>query len=141
MQTVNIFLDDIREPAQAYNYTKNPAYLKKEWKVVRNYDEFVRALVNIQLDGNALGSVSLDHDLCVEHMEVPCEVFAEYTADQLGMELTGLDCAKYLTEHLDTYKLPIPGMTCHSQNPVGKERINQHLMDWMDGHGGDEEVE
>lgn len=136
---VNIFLDDFRIPQDAYVYTKNPIYLKKEWITVKNYPEFVAILEKILLDGNTIGSVSFDHDLADEHYGVPCEVFDNFTADQLGMEETGLDCAKHMTAFLDKHKWPMPGMTVHSMNPVGKERIQQHLMDWMDGHGGNDD--
>jgi len=135
---VNIFLDDIRDPAQAYNYTKKRMYLDRTWIVVRDYKEFVAALEKIKLDGDEIAHVSFDHDLAIEHMEVPCEVFNDYTAEQLGMEMTGLDCAKYFTEFIDKHKMPFPGLSVHSQNPVGKERIEQHLMDWLDDNGGAE---
>lgn len=133
---VNIYLDDIRDPRQSYDYTKNPIYNNLDWKVVRNYDEFVSAVVAIQLNGDSLGTVSFDHDLCVEHMEIPFEIWDSYTADQLGLEMTGLDCAKFLTEHLETHDLPYPGLVCHSQNPVGKKNIEAFLMNWMDHREG-----
>lgn len=129
-----IFLDDIREVKDVYHYTKNPIYNREGWTVVRNYNQFVSKLEQIAVEGATIGSVSLDHDLCEIHMSVPFEIWNDYTADQLGMEETGLDCAKYLTEFLDKYKMPHPGITCHSMNPVGKERINQHIMDWLDFH-------
>lgn len=133
MIVYNVFLDDLRQPVEAYAYTRNPIYINKEWKVVKDYDEFVSLLEKIAVDGGTLGSVSLDHDLAQSHYEIPCEIFEKFTADQLGVELTGLDCAKFLTEFIDRTKMPHPGIAVHSMNPVGKERIQQHLMDWMDG--------
>ncbi len=132
MQSINIYVDDTRVPAQSYEYTRNPIYLKKEWVVAKDYREFVALLEKVHIDGITIGSVSLDHDLHQDHYDVPCEVFDKFTADQLGMEETGLDCAKYLTEYLGKHNLPIPGITVHSMNPVGKKRIEEHIMDWMD---------
>lgn len=134
-----ILLDDLRTPEQVYEYTKNPIYLNKKWRVVKNYSEFVSLLELINIEGSRIASVSLDHDLQGDHYSVPFETWETYTADQLGMEETGLDCAKYLTQFIDDNKMAHPGITCHSMNPVGKERINQHLLDWMNLHGGDEE--
>lgn len=141
MIVYNIFLDDIREPREAYNYTKNPIYNRDNWTVVRTHAEFVSLLEKIAVDGAKIGSVSFDHDLAPSHYEVPCEVFNDFTAEQLGMEETGLDSARYLTAFIDRTKMAHPGIAVHSMNPVGKERIQQHLMDWMDGHGGNEDPE
>ena len=44
----NLFLDDIRNPKEVYEYTFRYLYLEKEWKVVKNYDEFVET---IQVNG------------------------------------------------------------------------------------------
>lgn len=132
MQTINIFLDDIRIARDAYPYTKNPIYLRDNWVTVKSYNEFVSLLQKIRVDGYHIGSVSLDHDLSDQHYTAPFEVWYDYTADQLGMKETGLDCAKYLTDFIDENRLPHPGITCHSMNPVGKKRIEEHLMDWMD---------
>lgn len=129
----SVYLDDIRMPADSYNYTKNPIHNKENWTIVRNYDQFVSKLEQVAAEGATLGSVSLDHDLCSDHMEVPFEVWNDYTADQLGLEMTGLDCAKYLTDFIDRNNMPTPGIICHSMNPVGKKRIEEHISDWMDG--------
>lgn len=135
---VNIYLDDIRDVKESYNYTNNPIYLRDNWTTVRNYKEFVALLEKIIVDNLELGILSLDHDLAPEHYEIPTKIFDDYTADELGIEMTGLDCAKYLTEWVDRNKRPIPMVNVHSMNPVGKERIQQHVMDWMDTHGGDD---
>lgn len=37
---VYLFLDDVREPKQAYTYTKLDLFKDKSWVVVRNFEEF-----------------------------------------------------------------------------------------------------
>ncbi len=131
---INVFLDDFRSPEDSYKYTKNPIYLKKKWEVVRNHDEFVGLLTQIMVDGDTIGSISFDHDLADDHY-APQDRYNDYELwleQHCSIEKTGLDCAKYFTNYMDRHNMPIPGMTVHSQNPVGKKRIEEHLMDWMD---------
>ena len=40
LSAVFLFLDDIREPEHAFEYTKQEMFLKQKWEVVRNFDEF-----------------------------------------------------------------------------------------------------
>ena len=40
LSDVFLFLDDIREPEHAFEYTKEEMFLNKKWEVVRNFDEF-----------------------------------------------------------------------------------------------------
>lgn len=53
-----LFLDDIRMPQQVYEYIKNNIYLSLEWIIVRNYEEFVQAIITDFPD-----VISFDHDL------------------------------------------------------------------------------
>lgn len=133
---INIFLDDIRNPDEAFLYTKNNVYLNKVWTVVKNYKEFVELLDKIKNDGNKIGTVSFDHDLAIEHYNVPFEIFNTYSSEQLNMEKTGYDCVKYFTNFIDSNNMHIPGILFHTMNPVGKEIMTNYIMDWMDSHGG-----
>jgi sulfur relay (sulfurtransferase) DsrF/TusC family protein len=55
----NLFLDDFREPVDSFYYLGNPTYNILDWKIVRNYDEFVKM---IQENGIP-ETISFDHDL------------------------------------------------------------------------------
>ena len=70
---------------------------------VYSYEEFVDYLEREGLPD----FISFDHDL--------------------GEDLSGYDCAKYLVEYCLTHKLPLPNYQVHSQNPVGKENIERLL--------------
>ena len=136
-----IVIDDLRDCEEIYSYTKNPIYIEKKWKIVRNYSEFVSLLGLIKAEGGTVGSISFDFDLCPEHYQVPFEIWRDYTADQLGLPENGLDCLNYMIDFVDENKHPIPGMEFHTMNPVGKELMKKLAMDWLDSWGGDEEVE
>ena len=61
-----IYLDDVRTP------------VKKDWIVVRNYDEFVERVTEIGLENIEL--ISLDHDLGPSAMaEWQSNVYHNYT--------------------------------------------------------------
>ena len=70
---------------------------------VYSYEEFVDYLERKGLPD----FISFDHDL--------------------GEDLSGYDCAKYLVEYCLTHQLPLPNYKVHSQNPVGKENIERLL--------------
>ena len=70
---------------------------------VYNYEEFVTYL---ERKGRP-DFISFDHDL--------------------GEDLSGYDCAKYLVEYCLEHQLPLPDYQVHSKNPVGKENIERLL--------------
>lgn len=70
---------------------------------VYSYEEFVDYLEREGLPD----FISFDHDL--------------------GEDLSGYDCAKYLVEYCLEHQLPLPDYQVHSQNPVGKENIERLL--------------
>jgi len=70
---------------------------------VYNYEEFVDYLERKGLPD----FISFDHDL--------------------GEDLSGYDCAKYLVEYCLEHQLPLPDYQVHSKNPVGKENIERLL--------------
>jgi len=70
---------------------------------VYNYEEFVEYLERKGLPD----FISFDHDL--------------------GEDLSGYDCAKYLVDYCLAHQFPLPNYQVHSQNPVGKENIERLL--------------
>ena len=45
----------------------------------------------------------------------------------LGEDLSGYDCAKYLVAYCLEHQFPLPDYQVHSQNPIGKENIERLL--------------
>lgn len=108
-----VFLDDFRNPADAFEYTKNRIYLDVEWTVVRSYDEFINDVLN-----NGLSSgYSFDHDLSFDHYESQ-KPYDEYK------EKTGYHCAQWLIYYCIDNKKELPEVILiHSMNPAGSLNI------------------
>ena len=70
---------------------------------VYSYEEFVAYLERKGLPD----FISFDHDL--------------------GEDLSGYDCAKYLVAYCLAHQHPLPNYQVHSQNPVGRENIERLL--------------
>ena len=119
MVKYNLFLDDIRHPETAFNYMHDPRYLKLEWKIVRNFDEFKCAIDTYGIPE----LISYDHDLAEIHYDP-----STWTETFVYDEKTGLDCAKYLIEKLKGSKHP--DWIVHSWNPVGKQNIINLIQDY-----------
>lgn len=125
---MNLFLDDIRHPFDAFRHTQETMFLQWEWVVVKNYTEFVN-----WIRWNGLPDfIAFDHDLAVMHYTSP-EYWSDYEKSkawqdaQTHTEKTGLDCAKWLVEYCMSVGKPLPPYYCHSQNPVGKDNILGYL--------------
>lgn len=110
-----LFLDDIRFPYEAYEYTHQSIFLQEKWEITRNYNEFVEWITKNGLPG----FISFDHDL----------------ADiQLHSEKTGFECAKWLVDYCLDNNLDCPKFYCHSMNPVGRDKINGLLEQFSTLH-------
>jgi hypothetical protein len=113
MENYNLFLDDFRNPEDAYEYFKQEDFIEKEWIVVRNYDEFIN---KIQEKG-VPQILSFDHDLSDVHYthqdtEIPYD------------EKTGFHCAKWLINYCIDNNLKLTSrIYIHSMNVVGTENI------------------
>ena len=119
-----LFLDDFRQPKDACRLTTEPRiYWEEGWIVVKNYKEFCDWIKE-----NGLPDiVSFDHDLADIHYEIDFNDWNDNTADQLGVEETGLDCAKWLVKHCSENNLILPYFLVHSANPVGRKNIKVYL--------------
>jgi len=117
-----VFLDDFRNPEDAYYYTHNTIYLKNKWIIVRNYSEFLNDILN-----NGLSDVySFDHDLGFEHYEHQEE---NIPYDHMN-EKTGYHCAKWLVEFCMNNNYKLPEYYVHSMNVVGKRNIISYLENY-----------
>lgn len=120
-----LYLDDVREPSDSLVYLDERLYARTDWVVVRNYNEFVSYIIN-----NGIPDViSFDHDLADSHY-TPEEFWSDYEKSkewqekQIHTEQTGEGCIKWLLEYYNEYKIDkVPHIMCHSQNPVGADKI------------------
>lgn len=119
-----LFLDDIRQPKDACHIVSNPKiYWDSDWSTVKNYVEFCEWIKT-----NGLPDiVSFDHDLADIHYEIDFDDWNDATADQLGVEETGLDCAKWMVNYCITNNVTLPEYYVHSANPVGRKNIKSYL--------------
>lgn len=120
----NLFLDDFRQPRDACYLVSNPKiYWDGEWEIVKNYLEFCGWIKRHGLPK----IVSFDHDLADIHYEIDFNDWNDATADQLGVEETGLDCAKWLVNYCMDNGFKLPEYYVHSANPVGRKNIQIYL--------------
>lgn len=120
-----LFLDDIRQPCDAYGHTQRTMSLEKKWEIVKNYNEFIEWITK-----NGLPDfISFDHDLADIHytssnLSTDDEKSKEGQDTQPHTEKTGYECAKWLVDYCLDNNFDCPKFYCHSMNPVGKEKIN-----------------
>ena len=120
----SLFLDDVRYPKQV-TWTELPLV---EWKIVRNYDEFVRFITQNGLPTR----VSFDHDLADSHYSDAHSTTIPYES---YTEKTGYDCAKWLAKYCAEHKLPFPETFVHSLNPVGSDNIKSIVQSFRKIYG------
>lgn len=121
----NLFLDDIRVPMDAFNYTRFQKFSLEEWDIVRDYDGFVH-----YIETNGLPDfIAFDHDLADEHyapeMYHGSEAYMKISEN--FKEKTGYDCARWLVEYCMDNNLDCPDYIVHSMNPAGKQNIESYL--------------
>ena len=135
---IKIYLDDVRTP------------VNNDWNVVRNYDEFVKKVLELGLAN--INLISLDHDLGDTAMtEYFKNVSPNYKLDYNNIkEKTGLDCVKWLINHFyDTnpkrvnmnrsdkrnYPIKFPEIVVHSANPIGSANMMGYINNFLMNEG------
>lgn len=93
--------------------TDNLMYVREDWNIVRNYDEFITYII---LEGIP-DKVSFDHDLDDSHDASSITEFNNFynLEDRTN---TGLDAMRWLISYCIEHKLPIPKIYIHTQNVV-----------------------
>jgi hypothetical protein len=123
MQGYNLFLDDVRMPADCTSYmhrrigTNNFKYIHEGWVIVRNYRDFVYTI-----EANGLPQlVSFDHDLAHEHYDPVMLDYPEKYETLYGTfkEKTGYEAGVWLKNYCIQFNLTLPLIFIHSMNPVG----------------------
>ena len=112
-----IYLDDIRTPVE------------DNWIVVRDYNEFVKKVIEIGIKN--IDFISLDHDLGDTAMaEWHKNVYHNYTLNYDNItEKTGYDCAKWLVEQWMDGQ-PIVDVYTHSANAIGSANIMGYINNY-----------
>lgn len=122
----NLFLDDIRVPVDVYWYTNNPVYNILDWEIVRNYDEFIKIIIENGLPE----TISFDHDLADAHYEVNDHLDQDYY--DIVEERTGYHCAKWLINYCIDNKKELPStIMIHSMNVVGSKNIESLFKSYL----------
>lgn len=132
--TYKVFLDDVRNVIDVRHYIGNNIYLDSNWLVVRNYNEFVNAIMIGYNNYNVFPYlISFDHDLADEHYSKKMhKKNHEYNSlYEKFNEKTGYDCAKWLVEFCIDNSVKLPKFLIHSMNPVGGENIKQYLNNYL----------
>lgn len=119
--TYNLFLDDFRQPSDAFNYTYNPIYNKLHWLVVINFEQFTDTIQRYyDLKGVLPEIISFDHDLADVHYDAENQRDIDY--DNME-EKTGYHCAKWLVDFCLDHNTELPEYYAHSMNTVGRINI------------------
>ena len=109
-----LFLDDFRDPRDAFFYKGFPIY-NDEWIVVRNYNEFVKTVEELGIPE----AISFDHDLADVHYNKSSFDYNDET-----QEKTGYHCAKWLIYYCIDNKKELPAIILvHSMNTAGSQNI------------------
>jgi hypothetical protein len=119
MEKIYIYLDDVRTP------------VAEHWVVVRNYEEFVKAVDKTGLEN--IEVISLDHDLGDQAMvEYYTNVKNNYQLDYSNIqEKTGYDCCKYLVSKSMETGIPLPQIYVHSANPIGSANMMGYINNYF----------
>ena len=138
LKITRIYLDDVRTP------------VNKDWIVVRDYNEFVKKVLELGLTN--INLISLDHDLGDTAMsEYFKNVSPNYELNYDNItEKTGLDCVKWLINYfydenpkrvkmsrLDKKNYPIkfPEVVVHSANPIGSANMMGYINNFLMNEG------
>lgn len=119
IEKLSFYLDDVRTPTEG------------NWKVFRNYDEFVEQIKLVGLEN--IEVISLDHDLGDSAMiEYYTNVKNNYTLEYNNIEeKTGYDAAKFLVAESMKSNVPLPQIYVHSANPIGSSNIMGYINNYL----------
>lgn len=113
-----LMVDDSRNPLEIFWIEFD--YTNFEWQIVRNYDDFVKALEEEEFD-----YISFDHDLdrsstfeCIR-----CNSSKEKFDYRKVKEKTGYHCAKFAKEYFKSKDKEFPLYLVHSLNEQGRDNI------------------
>lgn len=115
-----LFLDDTRDPIDAYSETGDKIYRDSNWDVVKSFKEFCIYIERNFFDKKEFPKlVSFDHNLAPEHYQTS---FGNIPYDKYKEE-TGWHCALWLKGFCQEHNINIPKVLSHSASPQGKQNI------------------
>ncbi len=117
-----LWVDDLRIPQHYLAFIPVKGPYEVTW--VKDCSAFVEAIKSKQFD-----HVCFDHDLLPEHYEV--KDWDEYYRNSMMLE-TGLDCLKILLEYCKEKELPLPNLSIHTGNLIGRNMMQKLISDY--GH-------
>jgi len=131
--TYNLFLDDFRQPHDAFNYTYKRMFIDLKWTVVINYEQFVETIERHFNDFGILPTIiSFDHDLADVHYDIQEHLDDDYYDLMSAQnEKTGYHCAKWLVDFCMDNNLELPEYYAHSMNTVGRRNIIGYLDNYI----------
>jgi len=132
-----LFLDDIRFVEDCVPYMsrrigedKAIIYYDPDWRVVRNYPQFVTYIYKEGMPD----LISFDHDLAEGHYHQNMqEGKINYDSNDFhynDMNKTGYHCAKFLIGYCEDNNIKLPEFIVHSMNPVGTQNIESLLNNY-----------
>ena len=111
MKQYIIFLDDIRTPDVSYGISSINLE-NTEIVVIRNSDDFKNFLISAVANNLVITQVMFDHDLGLNSLD-------------------GYECVKWMLNYLYDHSYPIPLVTSHSSNPVGRQNILSYYNNFV----------
>lgn len=127
----NLFLDDERMPIDCATYMSSfrvdCKIYHQPWEIVRSYSQFKEIIERRGLPD----LISFDHDLADNWKLREALDVKEWFNEEESREYTGLDCAKWLTQHCEEKDLLLPKFVVHSANPVGRENVKSYLTNFQ----------
>lgn len=131
----NLFLDDIRDVKDGYcqgekmkleDLSQIP---RGNWKVVRDYDQFVYSIKNHGIPMR----VSFDNDLCEKHMLQYIDSYKTGIFEWEGAcPKMGIHCLNYLLDACRTSNTPLPIIFIHTANSKAREIMNTIIKEYKD---------
>lgn len=138
MANVLLWLDDIRNPLEDNWLVFSPIDQPYEVVWVKSYYDFVTWIKNNGLPT----AICFDYDLgLVGHIERVSNGMSKRKSKLLKpLEKTGYDCAKWLVEYCIDKSEKLPLYNIQSANLVGKENINNLLLNFKKHYNNGKEI-
>lgn len=108
--TINIFLDDYRNPADLTYMPYSFFYFSEKFEIVRNYEQFVEILEKCLKENLTINSISFDHDLCESHYDLSKSCDYDNMQEH---EYTGYHCLIKYLEFANDNSLKIKNNSIH----------------------------
>ena len=134
MKKHKIILDDFRDNFDVYWILRDPIFFDEDWIIVKNVDELIKVVVEIQNKNEEIEIISFDNDLVDEHYSfllnesffnpTTLEVLFEQTKQRTGFE--GLI---WFVEYYKFNNIELPKILIHTQNFNARKVMKKFLKE------------